>query len=208
VNGTGGASPDWPPGEKRIYAYLKAFPTLNDLLALLKQRGHSTIVYSAEIGRKAIAEYQSETLRFVSEPLNMSEVGRDCDLAILNAGHGTTCDILLAGKPIMQIPMNAEQQLMAERVCALGAGERVSARKSDPERMAAALDQLLTDPKYTQAAQTFAKRYAKFDPQKQRAQMLERVLELLEGPVTPDSFQASPPASPALNIAGINTSCL
>ena len=49
--------------------------------------------------------------------------------------------------------------------------------------METALDELLHNPSYTQAAQRFAARYANFNPKAQQAQMLQRVLELLEQPV-------------------------
>ena len=42
---TGGETPTWPAGHgPRIYAYLKSFPALPQLLTLLRQRGHPTIV--------------------------------------------------------------------------------------------------------------------------------------------------------------------
>jgi hypothetical protein len=40
----------------------------------------------------------------------------------------------------------------------------------------------LNNPKYTQSARRFAVRYSNFDPKIQQAQMLQRVLELLERP--------------------------
>jgi UDP:flavonoid glycosyltransferase YjiC (YdhE family) len=183
VNGSGGKSPDWPAANgRRIFAYLKPFPTLTDLLEILNDRKYPTLIYPDGIDREIQERYQSDTLRFVNERLNMSEVSQQCDLAILNAGHGTTCDILLAGRPILQFPLQAEQQLMAENVCRLGAGETLSPRQKDRAAMEITLDQLLIDPRYTEAAQRFAQRYANFNPQRQQAQMLQRVLELLDQP--------------------------
>jgi UDP:flavonoid glycosyltransferase YjiC (YdhE family) len=185
VNATGGNAPEWPDAEgKRVYSYLKPFPTLADLLQILNEKKYPMLIYPDGIKRKIQQQYQSDTLRFVNERLNMAEVGQQCDLAILNAGHGTTCDILLAGKPIMPVPLQAEQQLMAENVSRLGAGATVSARQKDRARMESVLDDLLTNPSYTEAAQRFAQRYSSFNPKVQQAQMLQRVLELLEQPVS------------------------
>jgi hypothetical protein len=185
INGSGGKSPEWPAGDgKRVFAYLKFFPTLTDLLEALNKKAYPTLIYPHGIDIKIQKQYQSSTLRFVNERLNMAEVGQQCDLAILNAGHGTTCDILLAGKPILALPLNAEQQLMAENIERLGAGEMVSARLTDRARMESVLEQLLTDSRYTEAAQRFARKYSSFNPKIQRAQMLKRVLELLEQPIS------------------------
>jgi len=190
VNATGGKSPQWPTGDrKRIYAYLKPFPTVADLLEILSAKKYPTLIFPDGIKRKIQEKYQSETLRFTNERLNMAEVGQQCDLAILNAGHGTTCDILLAGKPIMALPLNAEQQLMAENIERLGAGMTVSARLNDRARMENAFDDVLNNPKYTQSAQRFAARYSNFNPKIQQAQMLQRVLELLEKPVAKTGTQ-------------------
>ena len=185
INGSGGKSPDWAAADgKRIFAYLKPFPMLTDLLEMLNERKYPTVIYPDGIDQGIQGRYESETLHFAKERLSMADVGQQCDLAILNAGHGATCDILLAGKPILQVPLQAEQELMAKNIERLGAGQTISARLQDQPRMEHALDDLLNNPSYTQAAQRFAARYANFDAKVQQAQMLQRVLELLEQPIS------------------------
>ncbi len=82
----------------------------------------------------------------------------------------------------MQIPLQAEQELISQNVERLGAGLTVTARVRDRERIENLLDQLVANSRYAEAAQRFAARYKDFDPKVQQAQMLQRVLELLEQP--------------------------
>ena len=35
-----------------------------------------------------------------------------CDVAVLNGGHGVTSQMLLAGKPVLEIPLAMEQRLL------------------------------------------------------------------------------------------------
>jgi hypothetical protein len=180
INGTGGKPPAWPDGRgKRVYAYLKRFPALNDLLAALRDRGNPTLVYADGITPATRARFESATLRFETERLDLARVGAECDLAILNANHGTTSTMLMAGKPILQLPLVLEQQLMAAAVRRLGAGEAAPVKDGSAEPIGRKLDLLLTDGRYGQAAAQFARCHSDFDPRRQRQDMLRRCDELL-----------------------------
>jgi len=172
----GGKPPVWPKGEgKKVYAYLKPFPTLANLLALLKQLRCPTVVFDGGIDLKLQRRFQCGTLRFERQRLNMVEASRRCDMAILNAGHGATAAMLMAGKPILQLPTNLEQVINGASVVRLGAGLSVRIRR--PEDIAVKLMSLLHSEKFASAAQRFADKYADFDPQ----QRIEKALSLVDG---------------------------
>ena len=103
----------------------------------------------------------------------------ECDLAVLHAGQGATAAVLLAGKPILQIPLVLEQRLTADAVVRLGAGERAAA--NDPPAVGEKLDAMLASDRYATAARSFAAKYAGFDPAAQVERMAGRVEELLGG---------------------------
>jgi len=63
-----------------------------------------------------------------------------CDAAVLHSGQGATAAVLLAGKPILQIPLVLEQRLTAEATVRLGAGEVVNDRASDAQAARAKLE--------------------------------------------------------------------
>jgi hypothetical protein len=175
---SGGKPPVWPEGEgKRIYAYLKPFPALPRLLEFLNEWRCPAIVFVDGIGEDIQRRFESATLHFEREPLDLVEIGRQCDLAILNGGFGTTAAILLAGRPMLLVPIYLEQALLAAAVTRLGAG--LVAPPTRPEHLSAALSALLESPNYAVAARAFAARYAGRDPEGQVQKMLLRAEELL-----------------------------
>jgi hypothetical protein len=101
----GGKSPEWPSGAgRRVYAYLKAFRGLPKLLDMLAKLGCPTIVYGDGVDGGLRTWRGSPTVRIKKEPLDMHEVARQCDLAILNGTHASTAAMLLAGKPTLHFP--------------------------------------------------------------------------------------------------------
>jgi len=174
----GAHRPEWPEGPgKRVFAYLRCFPALPRLLALLDELKVPTIVCAEGIDPKLRQRFDSEALRFEDRLLDLAEVGRHCDLAILNGNHGTTAAMLLAGKPVLQVPINLEQTLNSIAVERLGAG--LGASGDRPEQIAVKLMALLSSRKHTEAARQFAARYASFDPQQGLSLMLQGLEELL-----------------------------
>jgi UDP:flavonoid glycosyltransferase YjiC (YdhE family) len=168
----------WPDGEgPKIYAYLKSFAALEGLLAALARRRYPTVVYVDNIAPAVQQRYASDRLHFKQQPLDLAQVGQECDLAILNGNHGTTASMLLAGKPTLQLPLALEQIVFTEAVVRLGAGLRGSV--SDLTALDRALDQVLSSTKYRAAAVQFATKYRSFDAEQQVERMIERAEELI-----------------------------
>lgn len=179
VNASGGGAPCWPNGNgPRVFAYLKPFPALDGLLTTLQERKLPVIIHSDGISRTTRKRFECDSLRFTQTRTDPTLAAAECDLAILNGTHGTTCDMLLAGKPILQIPLFIEQEMTADAVSRIGAGASLRP-KSTRDQIDALLDQLLCGDNYRQAAGEFARRYADFDPRTQRSEMDERAIELL-----------------------------
>jgi len=175
---TSGKAPEWPQGSgPRIYAYLKPFPALPHLLRMLTQLKHPAVVFVDGLDAKLREQFSAPNIHFEQRPLDLKLVSRQCDLAILNAGHGTTVSMLMAGKPILQLPIYLEQGLMARAMCQYGVG--MDASPKQPRQIAERLQAMLRSDRYTEAAEQFATRYADFDPQRSIEGMLDRVEELL-----------------------------
>lgn len=152
----GGAAPEWPGGgPKRVFAYLKPFGTLPALLASLKEAGHSTLIY---MSRQEGAPVTAPNLHYAPRPVDLVRAAAESDLVICHSGHGTVSATLLGGKPLLLLPLNIEQRMLAARVA--GAGAALVAPALKPEGMQSKFLQLLAEPKYTAAARTFAERYA------------------------------------------------
>jgi len=173
-----GKAPAWPSGQgPKIYAYLKSFKALPDLLDQLNQWKYPTLIYPDGIEPTTRERFRSSTLRFEDQRLDIAEVGRQCDLAILNGTHGTTMSLLMAGKPTMQIPINLEQGLVAHAVKQMGAG--LAAPEAQPKPIIERIQEMLGSDRFTAAAQRFAAKYAQVDPVRQNEMLVDRVEELL-----------------------------
>jgi hypothetical protein len=159
----GGKSPQWPEGHgQRIFAYLKPFPALPHLLQTLCRLGHPTIVYGGGIDASLQQQLAAPTLRFENEPLDLAEVGRQCDLALLNGTHTSTAMLLLAGKPLLLIPLALEQGIVTRAVERMGAG--VGVASGDSKALPEKLSQIVQSKRHTEAASRFRETYCDVDP--------------------------------------------
>ena len=173
-----GQAPQWPQGNgKRIFAYLKPFPALPQLLTMLGELGHPTLAYIDGADAASLRRFAAPNIRFECQPLELKSVGAQCDVAILNGNHGTTVGMLLAGKPTLHIPIHMEQAVFADGIRRLGAGLRASSDK--PDEIRRGLKELLTSDRFREASQAFAARYADDDSERQERVMIREVESLL-----------------------------
>jgi hypothetical protein len=177
----GGEKPVWPRGGhgKRVFAYLHRFPALPDLLRLLTELQLPTLAYCDPLPAEMRQRLESASLHFVDRPQDLEETGRQCDLAILNGGHGATVSMLLAGKPILQIPCQLEQTLTGLATAGIAAG--LSAEPDKPVHVAGQLVKLVTSDELAAGAARFAARYADFDSELQLDRLADRIDALLAG---------------------------
>src|SRR5690606_27178709 len=73
------------------------------------------------------------------------------DVLVTHGGHGTVMKALVAGVPIVCTPLGRDQPDNAARLVYRGAGVRV-AKKASPAKIAAAIQRVLDDSSYRQAA--------------------------------------------------------
>lgn len=169
-----GERPVWPKGAgRKVFAYLKPFKGLPALLGMLNEARLPTIVVIGQAEPGLLERFRSDTMRFESKPLDMAQAARQCDLAIFNGTPGATAAMLLAGKPVLEIPLVVEQMMTSQSVERLGAG--LGAPPNAPMRIAASLRAMLESDDYAAAARRFAQRYADFDPQRQLAGIVDRM---------------------------------
>jgi hypothetical protein len=67
-------------------------------------------------------------MRLETQRLDMAGVREWRDLAVHNANHGTLCQLLLGGKPMLQLPPTLEQEALARAVERTGVAETVHGR--------------------------------------------------------------------------------
>lgn len=182
-NNTTGGRPEWSAaradGGKKIYAYLKPFPQLLDVLRVLKELGHPTLAFVPGAEAKLREHFNSPAsmIRIEERPLDLHAVAGECDLAILNGNYASTVHMLLAGKPTLQLPFFLEQSIFAKVIARLGAG--LEADQAKIHEVAGRLQQLLTQDRFGEVAGRFAEKYRGFDPRTQLDRMLDRIERLL-----------------------------
>lgn len=175
-----GPQPVWPMGDgKRIFAYLKGdYSYLEPVLQALQALPNPTLAYVAGISPALVSKYQSASLAFSSQPVGMDAARREADLMVCHGGDATVSAALLAGKPLMVLPMHAEQYGTAQNVERLGAGLNVAPENYTPDYRRL-FKRLLSEASFTRQAQAFAVKYCGFDSVAQIEQIADRCEQLV-----------------------------
>ena len=145
-----------------MFAYLRMFPHIEGLLRFLRSSQLNVLVQSDDFPVDRRLLYITERLRFVTGPCDVASAMSTCDLAITNGNHGMTCAALLAGKPVLMIPIVIEQYLLARRVAETGAARLGETHELDS--IIANLKTLLHDESAIAAAVRFREHYAPQQP--------------------------------------------
>jgi UDP:flavonoid glycosyltransferase YjiC (YdhE family) len=174
-----GLEPQWgESGEKRVFGYLHPdTPRLEALLEQASGLGHDFLWVIPGLRSELRLRFEAPRFRFSTELYKLSRAARQCDVAITNAGHGTTAAFLLNGVPLMMIPRYLEQYLVARNVSRLGAGLVLEDGSSAPDYRST-LERLLGSEACAYSAEAFAQKYSGFDPQRQIAVVADRIEKL------------------------------
>ena len=164
---------------KRVFAYLKPHRDSETLLQTLKTLDCEALVFALGMPAASVERFQTDKVRITTQPLKLSRIIERCDLCVCHAGHGTTAAMLLAGVPLLLLPIQLEQYLTAYHVAACGAGLFVDPEKPQPN-YALLLEELLRNPAYSSRAKKFAARYGDLDQTQQIAEISARMEEILE----------------------------
>ena len=164
-----GEALNWPTGDgPKIFAYLKPFKTLPDLLDQLKQRSAPAIVHVPVIPQKMAESYKDSNVLLTDKPVDIEQAANEADVCICNGGHGTVATMLI-------LPQHLEQLIMAQRLETLGAA--TSAPRLQPKGMQGGLDKLITEASFKEAAAGFAGSHQRNTP----AGFSKKVLGLAAG---------------------------
>jgi UDP-N-acetylglucosamine:LPS N-acetylglucosamine transferase len=169
-----GLAPQWPVGTgPQGFAYIKTdHPEHVQLLKALVQLGCRTECYLPDVAAGKPAPVMSPLIHYARGPVDLGETLAQCALCICHAGEATMAQSLLAGVPLLLLPTQAEQFLIARRAGMIGAGIN-AAERPRPMDYAALIESMLAGPGYRTAAQAFALRYAGFTPQRQSHDLVD-----------------------------------
>ncbi len=119
-------------------------------LETLPVRGVVTLGPQLDLDAFPVAGENVRVLRSASHDALMPHVAA----MVTHAGHGSAIRPILAGVPLLCLPMGRDQPDNAARIVARGAGLRLDPQSS-PDDIAAALSRLLHEPAFREAAQAW-----------------------------------------------------
>jgi UDP:flavonoid glycosyltransferase YjiC (YdhE family) len=156
-----GEIPEWPQGcGPKVFVYLKPhYQQLEEVFAALAALECRTAAFIGGLPLHMLSKINNRTTAVSHRPYDIERAASECDFGVCHAGHGTTCALLLKGKPLLLLPMQLEQYLTAKRVSETGAGVIVDGENPHNDFRAAA-SQIINNPDVTRRAQEFAQRYA------------------------------------------------
>jgi UDP:flavonoid glycosyltransferase YjiC (YdhE family) len=155
----GGELPAWPPGAgPKVFAYLKTGHADHvEVLAALVQEGCRVLCYLPEVASGKAPPVVAANLAFARGPVALQATLAEAQLCVTHGGEATLAQAMLAGVPVLMLPMQLEQFLTARRIAAAGMGVN-AAMLAKPVDWRALVRHLLSMPGYAAAAQAFAAR--------------------------------------------------
>ena len=103
--------------------------------------------------------------------VNQLEVLASADVFLTHCGMNSVSESLLCGVPMLLFPQHSEQEAVASRAKELGAGLRL--RRATAKQIRKALETVLADTQYKEAAQAIADNFAKCGGTKEAADFIE-----------------------------------
>lgn len=97
------------------------------------------------------------------------------DVVVSHAGSGSVLGALMFGRPMVLLPIGADQPLNAERCAALGVGQVLDAVSTTPTEVAAAVISILADPAYRATAGRLRDEIAALPAPEAAVPLLERL---------------------------------
>jgi len=145
------------PGRPRVLAYLKPRdPRFAGALAALGECAAEAMVAAPGLAASPAPPKDASHVRVFTQPLALSALLDSADLCVGHGGPGFAAAALLAGVPLVLLPMHVEQERIAERLRQQG----LALVARDARELAPTLRAALGDGAMRERARDFARRHA------------------------------------------------
>jgi UDP:flavonoid glycosyltransferase YjiC (YdhE family) len=173
---TGTALPAWPGGAgKRILAYLRGdYKHLEATLRALVADGTRVIAYVPGANQKHLNLMATLGATVAMESVDMVRLLPQADICVAH-GPGTAFAALRAGVPVMMLPTQLENFLLAQAMQRMGIGTLIHPDQDSPD-FAGVLTEMMASDRYAASARVFAARY----PDSVIDAMIEQVIARIE----------------------------
>lgn len=173
----------WPSGEgTRVFAYLRrSTPYAEEVLSVLSLSRYPSVVVCPDAPDSWLSKYNRGMLNTTRFFLDSDTFIHGTDMAITYGSHGLTAGFLRAGKPVLVLPAQLEQYLLAKRVETLGAGCLLSPQDSI-KNVGNLIHGLAQERRFSEAAKSFAQSNGGLDQDAVIERIVNRVLQLIGEP--------------------------
>lgn len=170
---------EWPgPGVKRVFAYIKpGYQGTEHALEALARSGAFVAAHVPGASKQMLARYNASHMTISAVPYSMETASAGCDLCVCHGGAGTSAAMLIAGKPLLLLPMQLEQMMTAKRVEQLGAG--ISVPPESAAQVLRFLKRALNEEALAEHAREFADSHRNYDPAATACLVADRCESLL-----------------------------
>lgn len=171
---------NWPTQVgPRILAYLRRdSPYAEAVIMALYEMGVTAIVIFPDAPSELKVRCMKMPNLTLSDRLtNLDSIIRDVDIAITYGGHGLTAALLLAGKPLLVLPTQLEQFILARHVVELGAGLLLHPQMGEGN-VRDSIELLLGRTQFFELAQVFAQQNSKYEHEHVVAGIIQRIRQL------------------------------
>ena len=167
----------WPdkPGAK-VLCYIDVADKRYDLLwQAIKQHSANVLVLSPSGNDRACQAARGWGITVCQQPVQLDTLLPQCDAVIGHGGMGLTSMALHAGKPVMLLPTQLEQGLLAYRLVQRGLAVSTTSCVNKLQ-IQSRVAQLFQDTALHESAKRLSVRYAEFSPQRAVDLVLDRLL--------------------------------
>ena len=157
LDASAGASVSWPVGGGPCaFVYVRSeYPYVEPLVRSVVALGCKAVLHVPGLAPAAAARMATPRVVFSPAPVRMDEVLVHSDFVVCHGGSGTTHTVLMAGKPLLLLPTQTEQDMQARRIAALGAAITIAPTPTAPT-FSKALERLMQGGTLRSSAAAFA----------------------------------------------------
>lgn len=174
--------PQWPSADRpKLFSYLRPESAHFEAgLQALYGSGSTVLIYAPGTPSSLRDRYSRPGLHFAQDPVDLTTVAHDADMALTYASPAATIAFLMAGKPAVMIPGHLEQFLFAKRVEEMGAGLILNPEQP-PTPLPQLIRRVLDEPDFRANAGLFAQKYARFDQNEVMTNIVRRIESIADG---------------------------
>ncbi len=173
--------PEWPPASgERVFIYINyRYRFFSEIMEAIKKTGLPALAVVPDIPETERKTWEGKTIAICNGPVNFKTAAKESSFAVTQGGFNTANLVLLSGKPLLILPEQLEQTLLAYRIAGQGLGMMVNWFNSRPD-FAEKLDHLTRSETLFINARAFAEKYRDYDSVSTVNGICRRIFPLLQ----------------------------